>query len=141
MKLGLLDALEHALPEHFRIKIVFADLEGPGDMIWRICPPDYHFIQRATRKGFLGLFRGWETVGEVDSEEYAISLRDPYYEKLSGLFRNVFAAYGMIVAVERGVARSTLRYFDRLAREPGLLAGFRLARETLRAGEPNRDWD
>lgn len=136
-----MDAIERALPKDFRLKIVFADLEGPGEMIWRICPPNYYLIQRAKRKGFLGLFRGWKTVGEIDGEESAIFLNDQYYEELVGLFRTALAVYGLMVPVLSGIPPTTVRYWDRLERESSPLAGFRLARDQLRAAEPSRDSD
>lgn len=136
MKEGLLDDIKATLPNNFRIKLVFGDLEGPGEMIWRICPPNYYFIQRATKRGVLGLFRGWQTVGEVDCEEDAVYIHDPYYDELAGPFRTAFAVRAPLIAVMQGIAGSTLRYFDRLAAEPSLLAGFRRGRETLRFSEP-----
>ena len=124
-------AVEKALPKNFRIKWIPADLEGPAEMIWRICPPDHYLIQKATKRGFLGFFRGWQTIGELDAEDDVLFLSEDYYKELAYYFRQILNKNGIHVTVGRGVAGSTIRYLARLGREPSQLARFRHVRETL----------
>ena len=69
MKLEYKDRIRTTLPKGFRIRFIPGSLEGPSEFIWRVCPPNYNYIQKASRIGFLGLFRGWKTIGELDDDE------------------------------------------------------------------------
>lgn len=55
--------LKKALPSDFRLKWIPADLEGPAEIVMKF--PDTYVFQYATKRGFLGFFRGWKTFANI----------------------------------------------------------------------------
>ena len=120
MNLEKFELIKLGLPRNFRIQHKIADMEGPGEMIFAVCPPDSYYIQH--RNGF---FKPWYTIGEVDPEEMAIYLYPGYWNGYYGMF---YSIYALTAPIKIGTPGHKLRYFDRLAAE-GPIASIRFARE------------
>jgi len=64
MELFPIEKIENNLPKNFRLKFVRADLEGPAEVVFNF--PDIYFIERATKPGFLGLFKWWKKIAHIN---------------------------------------------------------------------------
>lgn len=119
MRLEHVDKIKKALPRGFRIKFVPGSLEGTSEFIWRTCPPNYNFIQKASRIGFLGFFRDWKTIGELDDDVDIIFLREEYYNEFFSIIKNLLKKIPLEgVLIERGLTLSGRQYRQRLVGGP-----------------------
>ena len=86
-----LDQIKKVLPKNFRIICVFADLEGPAEVVGNF--PDYHKIQVLFQKSRFAEI--WKDVAYVqqfwpnDPEDVIYLLEKEYYPHIEGILSDL----------------------------------------------------
>ena len=83
----LFQIVDGLLPSGYRVQRHSMFIDYPNYLVpIEAYPPVQYFLQKARRPGFLGLFRGWENIGEIDHSQNALCIFDEYFEDYSSKF-------------------------------------------------------
>jgi hypothetical protein len=113
---SIISTILKALPKgQFKLMWIPADLEGPGELIWRLCPPDTNLILES--KGFL---KGWKRVGEFDDDEDLVFLRESEYDRLFPVFQAAFKEIGRedVKIIKRDITLAAQEFYARCGYSP-----------------------
>lgn len=85
--------IEGNLPSNMKLDGYFVPPRLPQILSISLQTPSGYYIQVATRRGFLGALRGWETIGEIPDKEDTVYLWKKCYEEYLPIFKKVVGRF------------------------------------------------